>query len=192
LAHTNGESNQAPAFDPSYAGRTWQRLEGGLIVDEVSAQLDTLLQHVDKTKSDAQAAACKSHDKLKQRIDQAQVDLDTAAKEAQQQVSQVEFTPSGGQATAVYFAVWAIDNARLACSTPSPPGVPPTRSPQKQAPANKFHSPGGQRGRPQPTTRIDTVDAGLTHEARKDWLIHLRPTQCESMEGAPRWLKRIG
>jgi hypothetical protein len=55
---------------------------------DFSAQLDALQQRVVDTKAAAQAAATESRDKLRQRIDQAQVDVNLAAKDAQQQVGE--------------------------------------------------------------------------------------------------------
>src|SRR5215813_5627966 len=51
---------------------------------DFTAQLDKLKQHVADTRSAAKAAATESHDKLKQRIDRAQVDMNQAVKHAQQ------------------------------------------------------------------------------------------------------------
>ena len=50
---------------------------------DFSAKLDSLQQHLTKTKSDAEAAAKETRDKVKERIDQAQSDVDKEAKEAQ-------------------------------------------------------------------------------------------------------------
>ncbi len=46
---------------------------------DFSAQLDALQQHVAEAKSAAQAAASESRDQLRQRIDQAQVDIGRTA-----------------------------------------------------------------------------------------------------------------
>jgi hypothetical protein len=43
---------------------------------DFSAKLDTLEQHVTKTKADAAAAAKESRDHVKQRLDQAQADVE--------------------------------------------------------------------------------------------------------------------
>jgi hypothetical protein len=48
-----------------------------------SGQLDDLQQRAAKAKSAAQAAATESRDQLRQRIDQAKVDVNLAAKDAQ-------------------------------------------------------------------------------------------------------------
>jgi hypothetical protein len=50
---------------------------------DFSTKLDALEQHVTKTKSDAEAAAKESRDKVKDRIDHAQADVEKEAKEAQ-------------------------------------------------------------------------------------------------------------
>jgi hypothetical protein len=50
---------------------------------DFSAKLDTLQQHLTKTKSDAEAAATETRDKVNDRIDQAQADVEKEAKEAQ-------------------------------------------------------------------------------------------------------------
>jgi hypothetical protein len=54
---------------------------------DFSAQLDKLEQHVTDTKSAAEAAAKESHDKVKQRIDRAQADVNQAVKHAQQEAN---------------------------------------------------------------------------------------------------------
>src|SRR6266545_1750680 len=55
---------------------------------DFSTQLDELQQRAADTKAAAQAAVTESREQLRQRIDQAQVDLDLAAKDAQQQVGE--------------------------------------------------------------------------------------------------------
>ena len=55
---------------------------------DFSAQLDALQQRAAAAKSAAQAAATESREQLRQRIDQAQVDINLAAKDAQQQAGQ--------------------------------------------------------------------------------------------------------
>src|SRR6266498_1996160 len=55
---------------------------------DFSTQLDALQQHVADTKSAAQAAASESRDQLRQRIDQAQVDMNLAVKDAKQQAGE--------------------------------------------------------------------------------------------------------
>ena len=55
---------------------------------DFSAQLDELQQRVMGTRSAAQAAAIESREQLRQRIDQAQVDVDLAVKDAKQQADQ--------------------------------------------------------------------------------------------------------
>src|SRR6266496_4545225 len=55
---------------------------------DFSTQLDALQQHVADTKSAAQAAASESRDKLRQRIEQAQVDMNLAVNDAQQQAGE--------------------------------------------------------------------------------------------------------
>src|SRR5215469_7569649 len=54
---------------------------------DFSAQLDKLEQHVTQTKSAAEAAAKESHDKVKQRIDRAQADMNQVVKHAQQEAN---------------------------------------------------------------------------------------------------------
>jgi hypothetical protein len=53
---------------------------------DFSAKLDDLQQHATQAKAAAQAAVSESHEQLRQRIDQAKVDLDLAAMDARQQV----------------------------------------------------------------------------------------------------------
>src|SRR5215470_10849686 len=50
---------------------------------DFSAKLDSLQQHLTKTKSDAEAAAKETRDKVKDRVDQAQADVEKEAKAAQ-------------------------------------------------------------------------------------------------------------
>jgi hypothetical protein len=52
---------------------------------DFSTKLDELQQRVAAAKSAAQAAATESREQLRRRIDQAQVDLDLAVKDAKQQ-----------------------------------------------------------------------------------------------------------
>jgi hypothetical protein len=52
---------------------------------DFSVQLDKLEQDVADTKSAADAAAKESHDKVKQRIDRAQADINEAVRHAQQE-----------------------------------------------------------------------------------------------------------
>jgi hypothetical protein len=54
---------------------------------DLSDKLDQLQQRAAEAKSAAQAAACESRDQFRQRIDQAKVDVDLAAKDAQQDAS---------------------------------------------------------------------------------------------------------
>ena len=70
-----------------------------------SAKLDDLQQRA-HAKAAAQAAVSESREQLRQRIDQAKVDVDLAAKDARQQV--------GEAADAIEFAAWTVDHARLA------------------------------------------------------------------------------
>ena len=56
---------------------------------DFSAQLDTLQRHAAAAKAAADAAATESRNELKQRIDRAQADWDQAARQAQQQASEV-------------------------------------------------------------------------------------------------------
>jgi hypothetical protein len=55
---------------------------------DFSAQLDELQQRAAAAKASAQAAVSESREQLRQRIDQAKVDLDLAAKDARQQVGE--------------------------------------------------------------------------------------------------------
>jgi hypothetical protein len=54
---------------------------------DFSGQLDDLQQRAAKAKQAAQAAATESREQLRQRIDQAKVDVNLAAKDAQQDAS---------------------------------------------------------------------------------------------------------
>jgi Mg-chelatase subunit ChlI len=54
---------------------------------DFSRKLDALQQHATDARSAAQSAVAESHDQLQQRIDQAQVDLNLAVKDAQQRAS---------------------------------------------------------------------------------------------------------
>ena len=54
---------------------------------DFSGQLDDLQQRAAKAKQASQAAATESRDQLRQRIDQAKVDMNLAAKDAQQDAS---------------------------------------------------------------------------------------------------------
>ena len=73
---------------------------------DFSAKLDDLQQRAAHTKAAAQAAVSESREQLRQRIDQAKVDVDLAAKDARQQV--------GEAADAIEFAAWTVDHAPLA------------------------------------------------------------------------------
>ena len=55
---------------------------------DFSAKLGDLQQRAAQAKAAAQAAVSESHEQLRQRIDQAQVDVDLAAKDARQQVGE--------------------------------------------------------------------------------------------------------
>ena len=55
---------------------------------DFSAKLDDLQQRAAHAKASAQAAVSESGDQLRQRIDQAKVEVDLAAKDAQQQVDE--------------------------------------------------------------------------------------------------------
>src|SRR6266511_2696132 len=57
-------------------------MQGGIV--DFSAQLDVLQQHVAGARSAVDAAASESRQQLRQRIDQAQLDVDLAVKDAQQ------------------------------------------------------------------------------------------------------------
>src|SRR6266545_2456376 len=85
---------------------------------DFSTQLDALQQHVADTKSAAQAAASESRDQLRQRIDQAQVDMNLAVKDAKQQAAKAAASDAdraeGDAADAIDYAEWTVDNARLA------------------------------------------------------------------------------
>ena len=54
---------------------------------DFSAQLDSLQTNVAEAKAEVQAAATESREQLRQRIDQTQVDINLAVKDAEQQVS---------------------------------------------------------------------------------------------------------
>jgi hypothetical protein len=61
----------------------WRNPERRTVSDmDFSAKLDTLQQHVTTTKNDAESAAKESHEKVQQRIDQAQADVNTEVKQA--------------------------------------------------------------------------------------------------------------
>ena len=70
-----------------------------------SAQLDALQQRAAAAKAAAQAAATESREQLRQRIDQAQVDMDQAASQAN--------GAEDDAADAIDYAAWAVDNVRL-------------------------------------------------------------------------------
>ena len=55
---------------------------------DFSAQLDELAKRAAEAKASVQAAATESRDKLRQRIDQAQVDANLAIEDAQQQAGE--------------------------------------------------------------------------------------------------------
>src|SRR6266508_6619000 len=63
--------------------RTSSKSEG--IVMDFSKQIDELEEHVADIKSSAQAAATESREKLEQRIDKAQADLNMATQTAKQE-----------------------------------------------------------------------------------------------------------
>jgi len=65
---------------------------------DFSARLDDLQQHAAHAKAAAQAAVSESREQLRQRIDQARVDVDLAAMDARQQV---------GEAAASARSTWA-------------------------------------------------------------------------------------
>jgi hypothetical protein len=65
---------------------------------DFSAKLDDLQQRAADAKAAAQAAVSESREQLRQRIDQARVDVDLAAKDARQQV---------GEAAASARSTWA-------------------------------------------------------------------------------------
>jgi hypothetical protein len=65
---------------------------------DFSTKLDDLQQHAADAKAAAQAAVSESREQLRQRIDQARVDVDLAAKDARQQV---------GEAAASARSTWA-------------------------------------------------------------------------------------
>ena len=56
---------------------------------DFSTKLDDLQQRAADAKATAQAAVSESREQLRQRIDQARVDMDLAAKDARQQVGEV-------------------------------------------------------------------------------------------------------
>lgn len=55
---------------------------------DYSAKLDALQQSAEKARSDARAAATETQDQLKQRIDQAEVDVNLGVKVAKQRVGE--------------------------------------------------------------------------------------------------------
>jgi hypothetical protein len=55
---------------------------------DFSAKLDDLQQHAARAKGAAQAAVSESREQLRQRIDQAKVDVDLAAMDARRQVGE--------------------------------------------------------------------------------------------------------
>jgi hypothetical protein len=75
VRHLNGVTRSAER------GHRARRKEDRTQMD-FSSKLDTLQQHVTKTKTDADAAVRESHDRVQQRIDQAQADVDNQAREA--------------------------------------------------------------------------------------------------------------
>ena len=60
---------------------------------DFSTQLDDLQQRAADAKTSAQAA-CRVRDQLRQRIDQAKVDVDLAGKDARQQVDAATAVPA--------------------------------------------------------------------------------------------------
>jgi hypothetical protein len=72
---------------------------------DFSAKLDDLQQRAADVKAAAQAAESESREQLRQRIDQARVDVDLAAKDARQQV---------GEAAASARSTWALIKADAA------------------------------------------------------------------------------
>jgi len=72
---------------------------------DFSAKLDDLQQRAAHAKQAAQAAVSESREQLRQRIDQAKVDVDLAAKDARQQV---------GEAAASARSTWAQMRAEAA------------------------------------------------------------------------------
>src|SRR6266545_4555545 len=82
--------------------------QGGTM--DFSARLDELQQHAANAKAAAEGAARESREQLRQRIDQAQVDLNLAAKDAASDADWAE----NDAADAIDYAAWTVDNARLA------------------------------------------------------------------------------
>jgi hypothetical protein len=87
---------------------------------DFSGQLD-LRQRAAKARSAAQAAVSESREQLRQRIDQAKVDVDLAGKDARQQVDAAAADArskwaqmKADAAAALDYASWTVDNARLA------------------------------------------------------------------------------
>jgi hypothetical protein len=62
---------------------------------DFSAKLDDLQQHAAHAKTAAQAAVSESREQLRQRIDQARVDVDLAAKDTRQQVGEAAASARG-------------------------------------------------------------------------------------------------
>src|SRR6266545_3743429 len=96
---------------------------------DFSAQLDELQQRAAAAKAAAQAAATESREQLRQRIDQAQVDVNLAVKDAKQQAGEAAASArrrwaqmkaddaawvEANAADAIDYAEWTVDNARLA------------------------------------------------------------------------------
>jgi hypothetical protein len=86
-----------------------------------SAELDDLQKRAANAEAAAQAAVSESRDQLRQRIDQARVDVDLAAKDARQQASEAAASArskwaqmKADAADAIDFAAWTVDNAQLA------------------------------------------------------------------------------
>jgi hypothetical protein len=73
-----GTSKDAAATSPERS----HALGKGWFLMNFSSKLDTLEQHVTQTKTDAEAAAKESRDKVQQRIDRAQADVNNEVKEA--------------------------------------------------------------------------------------------------------------
>src|SRR6266542_3178782 len=112
--------------------------QGGTM--DFSARLDELQQHAANAKAAAEGAARESREQLRQRIDQAQVDQNLAAKDAQQKAGEAAAKMDNFQAKvdkradqfdakvaasdadwaendaadAIDYAAWTVDNARLA------------------------------------------------------------------------------
>jgi len=105
---------------------------------DFSAKLDDLQRRAAHAQAAAQAAVSESREQLRQRIDQAKVDVDLAAMDARQQVGEAAASArskwaqmKADAADTIEFAAWTVDTRGWPCWTPSTAGSTPTNSPSK-------------------------------------------------------------